>query len=178
MVTDEPAEQIPHDASTYDRLIARLDRHNAQYRIIEHPAEGHTELVSPMRGNELGKAAKCIILLVKLGRKTSKYVLAVIPGNRKLDLSAVKALFGATYVGFASTDVAERLAGSVTGSVLPISFNAELELIADRSLVEVDELFFNAARLDRSVALRTRDYLQIARPRIEEIAIPPATIPS
>jgi Ala-tRNA(Pro) deacylase len=162
-------EQTPHDASTYDRLIALLDRHNAQYRIIDHPAEGHTELVSPMRGNELGKAAKCIILLVKLGRKTSKHILSVIPGNRKLDLSAVKTLFSATYVGFAST-VAERLTGSVTGTVLPISFNAELELIADRSLVEVDELFFNAARLDRSVALRTRDYLQIARPRIEEIA--------
>jgi Ala-tRNA(Pro) deacylase len=124
--------------------------------------------------NELGKAAKCIILLVKLGRETSKYVLAVIPGNRRLDLSAVKAPFSATYVGFASADVAERLAGSVTGTVLPMTFSAELELIADRSLLEVDELFFNAARLDRSVALRTEDYVQIAAPRIEAIAIPPA----
>jgi hypothetical protein len=48
-----------------------------------------------------------------------------------------------------------------------MTFSAELELIADRSLLEVDELFFNAARLDRSVALSTEDYVQIAAPRIE-----------
>jgi|KBSMisStaDraftv2_1062788.scaffolds.fasta_scaffold00760_19 hypothetical protein len=47
-----------HDASTYDRLIALLDQHNAQYRLIDHPAEGRTEIVSPMRGNELRKARR------------------------------------------------------------------------------------------------------------------------
>jgi hypothetical protein len=33
-----------------------------------------------------------------------------------------------------------------------------------------DQLFFNAARLDRSIALRTVDFLAIAKPRIEHIA--------
>ncbi len=168
----EPKESPTYDASTNDRLISLLGQHNAQYRLTDRPPEGRTEVVSPMRGNELRKAAKCIILLVKLGRKTSKYVLAVIPGDRKLDLTAIKALFQATYVGFASVEIAERLAGSVTGTVLPIALNIVLELVVDRSLIEVDELFFNAARLDRSVALRTEDYLAIARPRIESIAMP------
>jgi hypothetical protein len=52
MVTTRPAEQLPYDASTYHRLIVLLERHNAQYRLIDHPAEGRTEIVSPMRGNE------------------------------------------------------------------------------------------------------------------------------
>lgn len=50
---------------TYTRLIAFLDEHEVAYRLIDHPAEGRTELVTPMRGNELSQAAKCIVLMVK-----------------------------------------------------------------------------------------------------------------
>jgi Ala-tRNA(Pro) deacylase len=125
---------------TYTRLIAFLDGHEMQYRLIDHAAEGRTEIVSPMRGNALSQAAKCIVLL------------------------------GSTYVAFASPDIAERLAGSVAGTILPFSFNEELELIVDPSLFENDEMYFNAARLDRSMVLKTRDYIAVAKPRLGHIA--------
>ena len=155
---------------TYTQLIALLDSHGAHYRLIDHEPEGRTEVVSPMRGNALSQAAKCIVLMVKLGKKVTKYVLAVVPGDARVDLNAVKTLLGATYVAFASPDIAERLAGSVTGTVLPFSFNPELELVVDPSLLENDEIYFNAARLDRSMALKTSDYFEIAWPRLARIA--------
>jgi Ala-tRNA(Pro) deacylase len=158
------------DDSTYTRLIALLDEHHASYRLIDHAPEGRTDIVSPMRGNALHQAAKCMILLTKLGKKTTKYVLAVIPGGRRINLAAVKTLLGATYVSFASADIAERLANSAIGTVLPFAFHTELELIADPSLRQSSELFFNAARLDRSIALNCEDYFAIAKPRIEHIA--------
>ncbi|MBI3636919.1 MAG: YbaK/prolyl-tRNA synthetase associated domain-containing protein, partial [Candidatus Rokubacteria bacterium] len=71
---------------------------------------------------------------------------------------------------FASPDIAERLAGSVAGTVQPFAFNPELELVVDPCLLENDELYFNAARLDRSMILRTRDYVALAKPRLERIA--------
>jgi Ala-tRNA(Pro) deacylase len=109
--------------------------------------------------------------MAKFGKKVTKYILVVVPGDRRLNLSAVKSLLGATYISFASADVAERLAGSVVGTVLPFAFNPAFELIADPSLRHADQPFFNAARLDRSVALRTEDYFAIAKPRIECIAV-------
>jgi len=160
---------IEHE-DTYAHLIAWLDQQGVPYRLIDHAPEGRTELVSPMRGNALSQAAKCIVLMVKLGKKVTKYVLAVIPGDAKVDLLAVKALLDGTYVAFASADIAERLAGSVAGTILPFSFNPELELIVDPALLENDELYFNAARLDRSMVLRARDYAAAARPRLERIA--------
>ena len=155
---------------TYTQLIALLDANGARYRLIDHEPEGRTEVVSPMRGNALSQAAKCIVLMVKLGKKVTKYVLAVVPGDARINLNAVKALLGGTYVAFASPDIAERLAGSVTGTVLPFSFNPELELVVDPSLLENEEIYFNAARLDRSMALKTSDYFEIARPRLARIA--------
>ncbi len=154
---------------TYSRLIAWLDEQGASYRLIDHAPEGRTEVVSGLRGNELRQAAKCIILMVKLGKKTTRYVLAVIPGDARLDLGAVKALLGGTYAAFATAEVAERLAGSVAGTILPFAFTSELELIVDPSLLENSELFFNAARLDRSLALKTADYARLARPRLARI---------
>jgi len=58
----------------------------------------------------------------------------------------------------------------VAGTILPFSFNQELDLIVDPSLLEHVELYFNAARLDRSLALSTSDYIALAGPRIERIA--------
>jgi Ala-tRNA(Pro) deacylase len=154
----------------YTQLITLLDQNNAQYRLIDHEPEGRTDIVSPMRGNALSQAAKCIILMVKLGKKVTRYVLAVVPGDARVDLNAVKVLLGGTYISFASSDIAERLAGSVAGTILPFALSSELELIVDPTLLTHNEIYFNAARLDRSMALRTSDYAAIANPRLEQIA--------
>ncbi len=154
---------------TYTRLIALLDQHGVQYRLIDHAPEGRTELVSAMRGNALSQAAKCIVLMVKIGKKITRYILVVIPGDAKVDLQAVKALMRGTYVAFASPDIAEQLAGSVTGTILPFSFNPQLELLVDPSLLEHNELYFNAARLDRSLVLKTSDYIALTKPRLGRI---------
>jgi Ala-tRNA(Pro) deacylase len=159
-----------NQTDAYVHLIEWLDQQSIPYRLIDHAPEGRTEVVSPMRGNALRQAAKCIVLMVKLGKKVTKYLLAVVPGDARVDLQAVKTLLGATYVSFASADIAERLAGSVAGTILPFSFHPELELVVDPSLLENEELYFNAARLDRSMALKTKDYLAAARPRLERIA--------
>jgi Ala-tRNA(Pro) deacylase len=168
VVENTPALDKTQD--TYTKLIQLLDQHRAQYRLIDHPEEGRTEIVSPMRGHDVSLAAKCMIVMVKIGKKDKQFVLAVIPGDARVNLNAVKALFQGTYVSFASQDIAEKLAESVAGTVLPFSFSKELVLIVDPSLKENELIYFNAARLDRSVELRTSDYLNIAKPRFERIA--------
>ena len=154
----------------YTRLIAMLDETGAKYRVIDHAAEGRTEVVSAYRGHPVEQAAKCLVVMVKIGKRTSRYFLAVVPGDRRVDLGALKALVGGTYAAFASTDRAEALAGSVSGTILPFSFHPDLELVVDPGLTRHPEIYFNAARLDRSLALATEDYLRLANARISPIA--------
>ncbi len=153
----------------YHKLIELLDKNKAKYRLIEHSPEGRTEIVSPMRGNKLSQAAKCIVVTIRT-EKGSRHILAVVPGDAKVDLNLLKILFKGTYASFADLEIAEKLAGSVSGTILPFSFNPELELIVDPSLLKNEEIFFNAARLDRSLALSTSDYQKLAKPRLEKIA--------
>lgn len=159
----------------YERLIKDLDAAGARYRLIDHPPEGRTELVSALRGHEVAHAAKCLVVMVKIGKKVTRYVLAVVPGDARLDLQAVKALLQGTYASFAGRERAEELAGSLSGTVLPFSYHPGLEVIADPALLKVPELFFNAARLDRSIALATDDYIRIADPRVASITSPTPT---
>lgn len=154
---------------SYDRLISTLDDGGARYRVIDHEPEGRTEIVSGYRGNAVASAAKCIVVMVKIGKKTSRYYLAVVPGDARVNLDALKALAGGTYVSFASTDRAEALAGSISGTILPFSFHPDLELVADPALLTHPEIYFNAARLDRSLALNTEDYVRLADPKIHPI---------
>jgi Ala-tRNA(Pro) deacylase len=57
--------------------------------------------------------------------------------------------------------------------VLPFSYHPRLELVADPALLRTAELFFNAARLDRSIALATDDYTRLAAPRVAPITATP-----
>jgi Ala-tRNA(Pro) deacylase len=158
-------------SNTYERLLAILDQHQVPYRLIDHPPEGRTELVSTMRGHDVRHAAKCMVLMIKQGRKVTRYALVVVPGNAKVNLQAVKELAQATYVCFASPEMAEELSDAPTGAVLPFSFNTSMEVIVDPSLLESDEIYFNAARLDRSIVMNTQAYIALAKPRLAAIAV-------
>ncbi|MFJ9887201.1 YbaK/EbsC family protein [Streptomyces sp. NPDC091287] len=156
--------------STYDRLTDLLERGGARYRLIDHPAEGRTEHAGLRRGHPLDWAAKCLVVRVAPGRRARRYVLAVVPGDRRVDLEGLRDLYSGTEASFAALGVAEELAGSVSGSVIPFAFHPELDLVADPGLLVHDEIFFYAARFDRSVALSTADYTALAAPRVEPVA--------
>jgi Ala-tRNA(Pro) deacylase len=128
--------------------------------------------VSALRGHRPAEAAKCLVLIVKVDRRTTRYVLAVVPGDRRVDLGAVRACYGARSVGFCDADTAERLAHAVPGTVLPFAVDPDLELIADPEVIAQPRLYFNAARLDRSLVMSGADYAALARPRLERIAAP------
>lgn len=164
--TDKPASGVP------ERLRNLLEKHEARYRIIEHAPEGRTDVVSALRGNPVQQAAKCLVVRVKVTKKESRFVNAVVPGDRRVDLGLLQDLTGAKHVLFADKASAERITGDVSGAILPFSFDPGLELIVDPALLRHDQLFFNAGALDTSMALTVDDYVRIAAPRVERISRP------
>ena len=156
---------------TFDRIVALLSEAKAKFRVIEHEAEGRSEKISVIRGNRPEQAAKAMVLDVRGGGGGRRHVLAILPGNRKLDFAAVAALFEARKCGFASPESAEALTGCVMGSVPPFSLNPDLSVVADADLLANQTLFFNACRLDRSMELDTKDWIAVAKPRVARIAV-------
>ena len=156
--------------SVFERLVVLLTEAQARFRVIEHEAEGRSEKISTIRGNRPDQAAKAMVLDVRGGGGGRRHVLAILPGNRKLDFAAVARLFEARKCGFASPESAQQLTGCAMGAVPPFSLNPELAVVVDEDLLANDTLFFNAGRLDRSMELDTKDWLAAAQPRIARIA--------
>jgi Ala-tRNA(Pro) deacylase len=154
----------------FDQLVALLSDAKAKFRVIEHQAEGRSEKISAIRGNRPEQAAKAMVLDVRGGGGGRRNVLAILPGNRKLDFNAVASVFEARKCGFASPETAQALTGCEMGAVPPFSLNPALSIVADQDLLAHATLFFNAGRLDRSMELDTQDWLAVAQPRMARIA--------
>jgi Ala-tRNA(Pro) deacylase len=105
-----------------------------------------------------------MVVRITITKKKGRHLLAVIPGDKRVDLAKLSQLTGGMKAALATRDVAERLTASVCGSISPFSFNRELRLIDDQGLLVHEEIFFNAARLDRSIALHMQDYLNLTCP--------------
>ena len=157
-------------SDVFDRLVVLLTQAKAEFRVIEHEAEGRSAAISTIRGNRPDQAAKAMVLDVRGGGGGRRSVLAILPGNRKLDFNAVAALFEARKCGFASPETAQALTGCVMGAVPPFALNPDLAIVVEEDLLANETLFFNAGRLDRSMELATKDWLAAARPRVAKIA--------
>ena len=155
----------------HEQLCALLDKEGAVYRVIEHEAEGRTELIAQIRGNRIEQSIKSMTLQVRLNRKENIYCLANVPGDCRIDFDGVKKHFNADSVAFAAKEKAQALTGCVIGAIPPFSFNEQLQVLADPFIQQNEEVVFNAGRLDRSIFMKLDDYIRIAKPMLVKVAL-------
>ncbi|EPC4489308.1 YbaK/EbsC family protein [Serratia liquefaciens] len=157
----------------FEKVTNLLNTYQIAFDIIGHPAEGRADVVSKIRGNHLQQAAKAMVLQVLNGTDKPQYVLAIVPGDSKVNFKGVAQLMGGEKSSLAPPEVAQELTHCQMGAVPPFSFNDELVLRVDKRLCGVDKLYFNAGELDRSISLSVDDYFNVVgRHCISEIATP------
>ncbi|SDT36672.1 YbaK/prolyl-tRNA synthetase associated domain-containing protein [Pseudomonas fuscovaginae UPB0736] len=153
----------------FDQLISLLDSHKANYRVLQHDAEGQSARVAEIRGTEPGQGAKA--MLCSLKGQAERYALAILPGDQKLDMKKLGAALGGKKAELVKAETAMELTGCRIGAIPPFVFDERIELIVDPSLTRrYAEIAFNAGRLDASMVLASDDYLAIARPRLLDIS--------
>jgi Ala-tRNA(Pro) deacylase len=155
----------------HERLCVLLENEGASYRVIEHEAEGRTEMIAKIRGNRIEQAIKSIVVMVRFGKKETRYCFANVPGDCRIDLNAVREYFGGTKSAFAPREKAEALTGCVIGSIPPFSFNDQLQVLADPRIKENEEVVFNAGSLEKSIFMKMEDYFRIVNPQLVKIAL-------
>ena len=148
---------------THTHLIALLNRYQARYMLLKHQGEGRSQEVSKIRGTDPSQAMKAIVLAVRGGGNDRRYIMAVIPGNRRLDMKALLAHVGAQKGRFATLGEVNYLTDCVSGAIPLFTFRKELILIPDEHFRSLDEVAFNAGRLDRSIIMNFEDYVSIPR---------------
>lgn len=148
-----------------------LRKNNCWFETFEHKEVKTSEEAAKVRtGYALSQGAKAIIVRVKISNSEKKFVMLVMPGDKKFDNDKVKTIFGAKDIRFATVEEVASLTGGVqVGGVPPFGNLFGLEIFADPKLFENEKIVFNAGDRRFSVAMKSEDYKNLVNPQIVSI---------
>lgn len=142
----------------YEKIISLFAENQVTYTEKRHADAGHGAQVAEFHELDEQCGAKAIVIRLK---KPDGYCLVVLPFNRNLDTKALQKVMGAKGASFAPREISESITECISGAIPPFSFHDKLVLIVDNTITEHEKIFFNMGRLDRSVAIDTKDYCKI-----------------
>jgi Ala-tRNA(Pro) deacylase len=160
-MTDSGRQQ----AGAIVRARARLDAAGVGYQLVEHaPAFTAADEAEAARTDPT-ETAKTLVLVDR-----DRFLLAVIPASRRLDLGrARRALLASGHLRLATEDeIAARFPRFEVGALPPFAAEAPPEVIDSRLLYH-DTVLCAAGDHRHSVLLDPRELFRLAEPRVADI---------
>lgn len=152
------------------QIIKLLEDHDCWYETFNHEPVRTSEEATKLRpGYNMKQGAKAIIVRIKIPYEGKKFIMLVIPGDKRFDDKKVTKLTGSKDVRFASEDEVEQITSGVKpGGVPPFGNLFNLKVISDESLYENEKIAFNAGRTS-TIGMKAEDYKRLVKPDIEDI---------
>lgn len=147
------------------RLRDFLESGGVAYETIHHPPDytaQETAAHTHTRGREF---AKPVVL-----RADDRFVMAVIPAHRRVNLDRARGAVGARKVRLASEDeIRELFPDSDVGAEPPFGNLYGLEVYASPELAEHERITFNAGSHEHCARMRWADYERLVRPALVDL---------
>lgn len=143
--------------SAFEEILSLLQSVGAEHHVMEHEPVRTSEQAAQVRGTELGRGAKALVL--ECG---DCLVMAVISAARQVDFKALKRELGEKRVQMASPERVMQATGCQPGGVPPFGKLFGLRVVLDPALLEHEWIDFNAGERTRSVEMRSADYLRLS----------------
>jgi Cys-tRNA(Pro)/Cys-tRNA(Cys) deacylase len=157
----------------HTKITGLLDAAGVAYRRLPHDAPAHTvELAARQRDVVPETMVKSILLVDGAGR----YVLACVPGHRRVDPQAVRAYLIAHLdptwrrLQFAGPAEIEAVTGCVQGAVAPLGLPPGLPVILDPSLAGRPKVSISSGDLMLGLEMDPADLIRLSGARLAPIA--------
>lgn len=158
--------------SVVDTVKTLLEEHGCTYQYFEHEPVRTSEEAAAIRPEySISQGAKALIVRVKQKHKPKEeettFVQIVVPGDTKFDPKKARAVLNAKDIRFATEDEVREITGGVQpGGVPPFGMLFGLPVYVEQTLLEHEEIIFNAGDRRVSVALKSADYVSVVQPQI------------
>lgn len=159
------------------KIINLLLENKANFTLLNHVAEGKSDVISKIRGTPTGAGAKAIVCEMKklreseieevkaLNLKDTDFILLILSGDLQVDYKRLANAVNCKKISMAKVDDVLKMTECVPGSVPPFSFNENLKIICDEKIFNrFEEICFNAGSLEHSLKMKSSDYLRIVKP--------------
>lgn len=150
----------------YKAIIKLLQSNSINYEELEHEPVFTSEQAAKIRGLKLSQGAKALLLCAD-----GQFLLAIVPGNRKLDTKAFKKTLGIKDLRFANPQEVIEVMGCPVGACYPLGVIANLKTYVDNHLAQEEIISFNAGLHTKSIKMKWGDYLKLAQPELVDISV-------
>ena len=147
--------------SVFDRLTSKLTAAGVSFDILGHAPVFTSEEAAAVRGTTLASGAKALVC-----KADDRFVLFVLPADRRLASKLVRKAVGIKSLRFASKEEVEQLTGLTPGSIPPFGSLFGLPTWCDELLAEQPRINFNAGDHAISISLAYADFVQVEQPRV------------
>ncbi|MFA5742923.1 MAG: YbaK/EbsC family protein [Candidatus Paceibacterota bacterium] len=149
----------------YQKIIEALDLRGIKYEVFEHGPVYTSEQAAKAGGESINAGAKSLLL-----KADKDFVLAVLPGGKKLSSKKLKKILGSKNLRFATPQEVKEAMGCEIGACYPLGSIIGIRTIVDSSLLENDKISFNPGLHNKTIKLKSKDYLLIVAVEVAEIS--------
>ena len=149
------------------RAIRFLKRKALTYELVkyEHEEKG-AEFAARATGFPLDRTVKTLV--IDLGGR--KYCLALLPGDRQLDLKQLAHVFAVKRAAMATAASAERLTGYLVGGISPFGTKRVLPVVMEKRILKYAEVIINAGQRGMMMKMAPEDIVKALECRVASIA--------
>jgi Cys-tRNA(Pro)/Cys-tRNA(Cys) deacylase len=98
------------------------------------------------------------------------YCLALLPGDRQLDMKQLAQVFAVKRAAMAAAATAERLTGYLVGGISPFGTKQVLPAVMEKRIRKYVEILINAGRRGVMMKIAPEDIVKALVCRVESIA--------
>jgi Cys-tRNA(Pro)/Cys-tRNA(Cys) deacylase len=148
-----------------------LDSKKVKYQSFELPAEklGAVESARLMDVPE----AQVFKTIVVLRNKPGKPILAIVPGDREVDLKALASVVGEKKLQLSTQAEAEKLTGLLAGGISPLALiNHGFQMWLDSSATNFEYIHISGGQRGLNIRLSVHDIITLTGSRLAQISTP------
>ena len=155
-----------------NNITRLLDQRKIPYRAFELPAE---KLGARTTAQLLGVPAEIVYKSIVAVRPApgTKPILAIIPGNHKLDIKLLAACISEKKVQVPTQREAETLTGLQSGGISPLALvNKGFTILLDQSAAQHLEIHIAAVQRGLNIGLPVKDLIRLTGARLAKLSNP------
>lgn len=147
------------------KLRKFLDSHHIKYLIITHSLAYTAQGIAALTHVSGKKLAKTVIVKID-----GILAMAVVPASLHVDLDQLRSLTGAQTVEVASEqEFKDAFPDCETGAMPPFGNLYDMQVYADESLAESEEITFNAGTHHELLRMRWNDLVRLVKPLVASL---------
>jgi len=146
-------------------ILEFLNSNNIPFQIYEHEPIHTCEQSTQILGVSIKQGAKSLLL-----KNEDKFILVILPGDKKLDSKKLKTTLKTKHLRFATSEEVNMVMGCEIGACYPFGNLIGIRMLVDFAMSENDLITFSPGVRDKSIQVSWAHYFQNVKPEMVELA--------